>query len=80
MERLRALPSELEKLYEEMLKRLGDDQDLYSEEAALISNIFIFFSENTPQHMIRWWNLFHYAVAFDPTLRDIILKQKLLSS
>ncbi|KAH8759110.1 hypothetical protein F5882DRAFT_366438, partial [Hyaloscypha sp. PMI_1271] len=43
MERLRALPSELGKLYEEMLKRLGDDQDLYSMEAAMLFNIFIHF-------------------------------------
>jgi hypothetical protein len=75
MERLRALPSELGKLYEEMLTRLGDDQDLYSKETALIFNIFLFFADN-----FRPANLFRYAVAFDPTLRDVILKPKSLPS
>ena len=75
MERLRALPSELGKLYEEMLKRVGDDQDLYSKEAALIFNIFLLFSDCPKRG-----NLFLYAVAFDPTLRDIILKPKCLPS
>jgi hypothetical protein len=75
MERLRALPSELGKLYEEMLTRLGDDQDLYSKDTALIFNIFLFFADNFGPV-----NLFQYAVAFDPNLRDIILKQKSLPS
>jgi hypothetical protein len=74
MERLRALPSELGKLYEEMLKRLGDDQDLYSMEAAMLFNIFILFSENLQSTRL---NLFQYAVAVDPTLRDMLLKQKI---
>jgi hypothetical protein len=77
MERLRTLPSELGKLYEEMLKRLGEDQDLYSKDAAMLFNIFILFSENSD----RAWssnrlNLFQYAVAFDTNLRDMLLKEK----
>jgi hypothetical protein len=80
MKRLRTLPSELGKLYEDMIKRLGDDQDLYSKEAALIFNIFIFFSENSYRSETGWWNLFHYVVAFDQTLRDIILNPKCLPS
>jgi hypothetical protein len=74
MERLRALPSELGKLYEEMLKRLGDDQELYSMEAAMLFNTFIHFSENLQSTGL---NLFLYAVAVDPTLRDMLLKQKI---
>jgi hypothetical protein len=81
MERLRTLPSELGKLYEEMLKRLGEDQDLYSKDAAMLFNIFILFSGNGD----RGWrsnrlNLFQYAVAFDPNLRDMLLKEKILPS
>ena len=74
MERLRAFPSELGKLYEEMLKRLGDDQDLYSMEAAMLFNIIILFSEHLQYTRP---NLFEYAVAVDPTLRDMLLKQKI---
>jgi hypothetical protein len=77
MERLRALPSELGKLYEEMLRRLGDDQDLYSQESAMLFNIFIHFSENAAlDWRFKPLNLFQYAVAFDPLLRDMLLKQK----
>jgi hypothetical protein len=76
MERLRKLPSELGKLYEEMLKRLGDDDhELYSEEAAMIFNTFILMSEL--QHDAgRSWNLLHYAIAFDSALREEHLKAK----
>ncbi|KAN0107891.1 hypothetical protein V8E51_007633 [Hyaloscypha variabilis] len=77
MERLRALPSELGKLYEEMLKRLGDDQDLYSVDAAILFNIFILFSEIMRNMDDTRLNLFQYAVAFDPIVRDMLLKQKI---
>jgi hypothetical protein len=56
-----------------MLKRLGDDQGLYSMEAAMLFNIFIHFSENL---QFTSPNLFQYAVAIDPALRDMLLKQK----
>ena len=67
MERLRALPSDLAKLYDEVLKRQGDDRELYRKEAATLFNIFMFLSELGPV------NLFLYAVAVDPTLRDLLL-------
>ncbi|TVY49615.1 Vegetative incompatibility protein [Lachnellula occidentalis] len=76
MQRLETLPSELGKLFKEMLKRIGDDQPLYAKEAALYFNIwmdfeikdFIFSGEAT---------LFNFAAAVDPTLRDKLLTQKL---
>jgi hypothetical protein len=70
MERLRALPSDLAKLYDEMLKRQGDDRELYRKEAATLFNIFMFFSESISV------NLFLYAVAVDPTLRDLLLENR----
>jgi hypothetical protein len=70
MERLRALPSDLAKLYDEMLKRQGDDRELYRKEAATLFNIFMFFSESMSV------NLFLYAVAIDPTLRDLLLENR----
>lgn len=75
MERLRKLPSELGKLYDEMLRRLGDDQELYSKEAAMIFNTFILMSEIQLSHGRRW-NLLEYATAFDSTLREKLLKWK----
>jgi hypothetical protein len=70
MERLRALPSDLAKLYDEMLKRQGDDRELYRKEAATLFNIFMFLSESVAA------NLFLYAVAVDPTLRDLLLENR----
>ncbi|KAE8454252.1 hypothetical protein EG329_005177 [Mollisiaceae sp. DMI_Dod_QoI] len=74
MERLRALPTELGKLYEEMLKRLGDDQQLYSKDAARLFNIFILFSEIRDYRFS--FNLFQYAIASDPILRAMLLEEK----
>jgi hypothetical protein len=72
MERLRALPSDLAKLYDEMLKRQGDDRELYRKEAATLFNIFMFFSESGLPEV----NLFLYAVAVDPTMRDLLLENR----
>jgi hypothetical protein len=76
IERLNTLPSELEKLYGEMIKRLGDDQEIYGKEAAFIFNLFIFFSVNAYHSETNFWNLLQYAVTFDPILRNILLKQR----
>lgn len=69
MERLQKLPSGLRKLYEEMLKRIGDDQDLYRKEAAVYFNMFMTLTEGCETYP----NLFHFAVAVDPTLRTMLL-------
>jgi hypothetical protein len=75
MERLHKLPSELEKLYEEMLKRLGDDEEIYSKEAAMIFNTFILMSSLAIyNYRAPRWNLLQHAIAFDPTLRGKLLK------
>jgi hypothetical protein len=72
MQRLETLPSELGKLFEEMLKRIGDDQPLYRKEAALNFNMYMAFNNLRPVH----GNLFQFAAAVDPSLRDRLLVQK----
>jgi len=69
MDRLDTLPSGLEKLFGEMLKRSGDDQALYCKEAALFFNIKIAWDELDSYQI----NLFQFAVASDRTLRDKLL-------
>lgn len=76
MQRLETLPSELGKLFEEMLKRICDDQPLYRKEAALYFNI----SEDLYDPTLNSRNLFIFAAAVDPSLRDKLLAQKLRPS
>jgi hypothetical protein len=70
MDRLETLPSGLKELFEEMLKRLGDDQALYRKEAALFFHIKIALDQIP---YLRQRNLFTFAVAVDRTLRDKLL-------
>ncbi|TVY90314.1 Vegetative incompatibility protein HET-E-1, partial [Lachnellula willkommii] len=75
MDRLETLPSELGNLFEEMLKRIGDDQPLYRKEAALYFNLCMDLRRAFFKH-----NLFTFAAAVDPNLRDKLLAQKLRPS
>ncbi|TVY43928.1 Vegetative incompatibility protein HET-E-1 [Lachnellula subtilissima] len=74
MHRLETLPSELEQLFEEMLKRIGDDQPLYRKEAALYFNTYMNLDNLLlPGHDK---NLFVFAATVDSNLRHKLIAQK----
>lgn len=76
-ERLDSLPNELETLYDEMLRRLGDDQMLYKEQSAFLFNIyFIFSSIFDLSYSKPISTVFHYAVVTDHALQTAMLDEK----
>lgn len=75
MRRLRSLPSELEDLYRDMFKRLGDDQTLYEQDAALYFSTVIAIGElsNKSERIPHMINAFHFMLITDAELRNELL-------
>ncbi|TVY31187.1 Vegetative incompatibility protein HET-E-1 [Lachnellula hyalina] len=79
MHRLETLPSELGNLFEEMLKRIGDDHPLYRKEAALYFNICMDLYDlpiTLDPFSDSFKNLFVFAAAVDPNLKNKLLTQR----
>lgn len=83
MDRLDKLPRKLGKLYEDMFERLGEDRSIFQATAALYFNLFITIADYTTKifdSMERGntiqWDLLNYAIAFDPSLGDMLLASK----
>jgi NACHT domain len=72
-ERLNALPSELDSMYRSMWKRLGDDEDLYREQAALYFNLLIIWEELFPGGNRP--TIFHLAAACNTAVQNHIFEQ-----
>ena len=73
MKRLEALPGDLQQLYQEMWKRLNDDKQIYSQDAAFFLHCVLEFSDYGIFRR-RSLTILHVTMALDPLLADSIIK------